>query len=399
MTHTNVQSASTLVEGDDPVAVVEEAVARVLAAIGTHPDLAVVFASPALCRDPATLLDAIHERLRPRHLIGCTGEAIIGTGREIENGAALSLWAIRLPGAEIFEMRLEADPAGDGELLGWPFVDADDPSLDGIALVVADPFTFSADALLAQTNAADLPLVGGMASGGRRPGEHLVFLGQEAHADGAVGVVISGANVVAAVSQGCAPIGPEMVVTDAEEGGRIDELAGQPAVAKIESVIDELDPATRRLAATGLLAGVVINENVPEYGRGDFLMRGILGGDRETGRLLVGENVRVGQTLRLHVRDARSADADLRTALRDAGSRVGGAPAAALLFTCNGRGRHMFEIPDHDARAVREEISDIPLAGLFCNGEIGPVGGTNFIHGFTATLAVFGAASEDHDPE
>jgi small ligand-binding sensory domain FIST len=392
------QSASALVIGEDPATVIDEAAQRVLDAIGDAPDLVVMFASPALCREPSVLLDAIYARLAPGHLIGCTGEAIIGTGREIEDGAALSLWAIRLPGAEIIELRLETDLEAGGALVGWPFVDADDPSLDGMALVVADPFTFSADALLAHTNAADLPLVGGMASGGRRPGEHVVFLGHDAHHDGAVGVVISGANVVAAVSQGCAPIGPEMVVTDAQDGGRVDELAGQPAVAKVEAVIDELDPTTRRLAAGGLLAGVVIDENVPEYGRGDFLIRGILGGDRETGRLLVGENVRVGQTVRLHVRDARSADDDLRAALRDARSHVGGTPTAALLFTCNGRGRHMFEIPDHDALAVSEEISDIPLAGLFCNGEIGPVGGTNFIHGFTATLAIFGPSPVDRDP-
>lgn len=394
MTAAPTRAACALVVGDDPAVAIDDAVAQIRSALGEEPDLAVMFVSPALCGEPSVLLDAIHTRLRPKYLIGCTSDTIIGLRREIDDQSALSLWAIRLPGAEITEMRLTAT---DGPLSGWPFADADDPGLDGVALVVADPFTFAADLLLAQANAVDLPIVGGMASGARRPGESTLFLGAEAVGDGAVGVVIAGANVVTAVSQGCAPIGPEMVVTDAEEGGRVDELAGSPAVAKVEAVMEELDPSERRLAAHGLLAGVVINENVPEYGRGDFLMRPILGGDRESGRLLIGENVRVGQTLRLHVRDARSAADDLRAAIGEAHSHVGGTPVAALLFTCNGRGRHMFDTPDHDARTLAEETAGVPVAGMFCNGEIGPVGGTNFLHGFTATLAVFGPPRPDNE--
>jgi small ligand-binding sensory domain FIST len=183
-----------------------------------------------------------------------------------------------------------------------------------------------------------------------------------------------------------------MVVTDAEEGGLVYELAGRPAVGKLEEVIEALDPESRRLAATGLLAGLVIDENRPEYGRGDYLVRGILGGDAETGAVLVGERVRTGQTVRLHVRDARSADEDLRETVRAVRSRMPHEPAGALLFTCNGRGVRMFGEADHDAGVLGEELREAPVAGLFCNGEIGPVGGRSFLHGFTATMAIFGSS-------
>jgi small ligand-binding sensory domain FIST len=182
-----------------------------------------------------------------------------------------------------------------------------------------------------------------------------------------------------------------MVVTDAEEGGVDNELAGRPAIAKLEEVVEGLDPETRQLALNGLLAGLVIDENRPEYVRGDFLVRGILGGDRETGAVVLGERVRVGQTVRLHVRDASSADDDLRETVRATRHALGVDPAGVLIFSCNGRGTHMFPMPDHDASILAQELDNAPAAGLFCNGEIGPVGGRSFVHGFTATMAVFGS--------
>jgi small ligand-binding sensory domain FIST len=201
---------------------------------------------------------------------------------------------------------------------------------------------------------------------------------------GAVGVALTGVDVRPCVSQGARPIGPEMVVT-AAEGNVISELASKPALERLKEAIAELDFAERALAGRGLLLGIVIDENKPEYGRGDFLIRGLLGVDEPSGALQIGERVRVGQTVRLQVRDGESADEDLREAL----GRLPDEPAGALLFTCNGRGSHMFEMPDHDARALDEAFGGAPVAGFFCAGEIGPVGRRNFVHGFTATMAVF----------
>lgn len=378
----------------DPAEAAAEACRPVREALGGRPpSLTVVFASPSLCEDAETLSRAVHRELEPEHLIGSMGEAVIGEGREVEDGPALSVWAARLPGAEVVPFRLVARPVSGGlGVLGWPDAIADAPAGNiGPVIMLADPFTFPADGLLAELNREPgAPVVvGGLASGGRRPGDHRLFAGEDVIAEGAVAVAIRGARMRTVVSQGCMPIGPEMVIT-AAEGSAVHELAGRPALAKLEEVVEALDPQERRLAVDGLLAGLVIDENRPEYERGDFLVRAIHGGDGETGTLMVGEMVRVGQTMRFQVRDARSADEDLRLALREARAEMAPeAPGGALLFSCNGRGTRMFGEADHDATAVEEELAAVPTAGLFCNGEIGPVAGRSFLHGFTATMVLF----------
>jgi small ligand-binding sensory domain FIST len=374
----------------DPVAAATEVSLRARAALdGAAPSLAVIFASPQLCTDPWSLLETIHEHLAPERLIGCTGEAIIGEGREVERGPALSLWCASLPDVAVQTFRLAAEPSSDGdEIVGWP--EAIGSSSDETPLIVlADPFTLPADVMIEQHNARGWPaMVGGLASGGARPGEHVLFLDREVHFDGGVGADLPGASIVPVVSQGCAPIGPDMVIT-AGGGPVVAELAGVTAFDKITRVVDELSDDERRLLDQPLLAGLVINENQPEYGRGDFLVRGIHGRDPDTGAVYIGEHVRVGQTFRLHVRDAGSADQDLRIALREVRETESELhPAAGLLFTCNGRGTRMFGTADHDATAIVDELG-VPAAGMFCNGEIGPVGGRTFLHGFTATMALF----------
>ena len=383
----------------DPAGAAREACAGARRGLGAGPPtLAVVFASPPLCERADELLAEIHRQLAPEHLIGSMGEAIVAEGREVEDGPALAVWAARLPGAEVIPFRLVARPVAEGMgVLGWPDAIADAPAGNvGPIVMLADPFTFPADGLLGQLNQEPgaPAVVGGLASGGRRPGDHRLFAGSDVLTEGAVAVALRGARIRTVVSQGCMPIGPEMVIT-AADGSTVHELAGMPALAKLEEVIAALDPAEKELAAGGLLTGLVIDENIPDYGRGDFLIRAIHGGDRDTGALVVGEHVRVGQTMRFHVRDAGSADEDLRAALRDARGAMGDAsPGGALVFSCNGRGTRMFAAPHHDAAAIAEELDRIPAAGFFCNGEIGPVGGKSFVHGFTATMAVFAVDDE-----
>lgn len=389
-----------LSQAADPARAAREACAAVREGLGpgVSPSLVVIFASPALCEGADALLEEIGDALAPGHLIGCMGEAIVGAGREVEDGPALSVWAAVLPGAEAIPFRLVARPVGEGlGVLGWPDALADAPAGNvGPVVMLADPFTFPADGLLAQLNQEPgAPVVvGGLASGGRRPGDHRLFAGADVLSEGAVGVALRGARIRTVVSQGCKPIGPEMVIT-AADGSRVQELAGVTAMEKLEEVVDGLDPTERALAGEGIMAGLVIDENTPDYERGDFLIRSIHGGDRESGALVVGERVRVGQTMRFHVRDAGSADEDLRAALRAARVELGDTdPGGALVFSCNGRGTRMFAGPDHDATAIAEELDRIPTAGLFCNGEIGPVGGKSFLHGFTATMALFEASND-----
>jgi small ligand-binding sensory domain FIST len=358
----------------------------VLGAAGPH--LGVVFATRAHLDRIEEGLDEVAAVLSPDHLIGCCAQGVVGSGREVEQGPGVSVWAASLAGGEVESFHLVARPAGDGaEIEGLPDGDGAD-----LMLLLCDPLTFPADLLLDELAADEpaLPVVGGIASGAQAVGDPVLFYGGEAVDQGAVGALLRGVEAVPCVSQGAAPIGPEMVVTAAEEN-LILELASRPALEKLGQVLSEVDPRERALASTGLLLGIVIDENKPEYERGDFLIRGLLGADQSTGALAVGDLPRVGQTVRLHVRDARSADQDLREALALQAVALAGKPTAgALLFTCNGRGRQMFSGPDHDAEAVAATLGDPPLSGFFCAGEIGPVGGRNFLHGFTATMAIFG---------
>jgi small ligand-binding sensory domain FIST len=340
-------------------------------------DLAFLFLSPAHLDEAESAAEAVREELAPRHLLGCVAEGVVAGTRELEGGPGVAVWAGVLAGAEIESFHVAAEEAA-----GLPELDR--PSL--VALLV-DPFTFPVVPLLSRLNETDepVPLVGGMAAGGRQPGAQALIVDDAVHREGAVGAVVSGVPVLTVVSQGCRPIGREATITRCE-GNIVYELAGQPALERLRREIASLSAEEQALAAGGILAGLVIDENRPEYDTGDFLMRGVLGADSESGALALGDTVRVGQTVRFFVRDAASADADLRRAL----AAVEGASAAgALLFTCNGRGTSMFPEPDHDARLVAEVLGTPALAGFFCGGEIGPVGGKAFLHGFTATLAVF----------
>lgn len=215
-----------------------------------------------------------------------------------------------------------------------------------------------------------------------------MFFDDEVVTEGAVGVAFADLELLPCVSQGAAPLGPELTVT-AAEGNVISELAGRPALRALQTAIEALGDGERALISGGLLLGVVIDGGKPEYEQGDFLVRGLVGADPEKGTVTVGAPVEPGQVVRLHARDAASADLDLRQALALRRAALGGGPpAGALMFTCNGRGRGMFGAPHHDAAALLEELA-APCGGFFAAGEIGPVGGQPFVHAFTATVGVF----------
>jgi small ligand-binding sensory domain FIST len=363
-----------------------EAVRQVRAALdGSKPELVFLFLSAAHLAEVEIAAAVVREQLGAASLLGCVAEGVVGGTRELEGGPGLAIWAGALPGARVETFHLEAIPAEEGlTVSGFPDLD----EAPALVTMLVDPFTFPAGSFLRLLNEehAGLPVVGGIAAGAGSPGAQVLIVDDEHHADGVVGAALSGIPIRTIVSQGCAPIGRDAVVTHAE-GNVVFELAGQPALERLKADLASLPPERLQQAANGLLVGLVIDENRSEYGRGDYLVRALLGADEDSGAIAVGDEVRIGQTLRFHVRDAASADEDLRISLAE--GLAGETATGALLFTCNGRGSHMFAEPDHDARVVAEAVGSPSLAGFFCGGEIGPVGGRAFLHGFTATTAVF----------
>jgi small ligand-binding sensory domain FIST len=373
--------------GDAREAALEAAAAARAGLGGQSCDLAIVFASGMHLVAPEALLEAAHEALMPEELVGCGAGGVIGPHREIEEGTAVSIWAAHLDGGEAtaFHASVEEIEEGAGALTGMP-------DLVGAAgaILLADPATFPTDAVLRflSEQTPMVALLGGLASG-RAGGDAVLFLGEEVLADGAVGVRLDGVEMIPCVSQGATPIGPELTITSAD-GNVIDELAGRPALVTLRETIEALPAEELAMVQGGLLVGIVVDSNKPEYVQGDFLVRGLVGADPATGKVAVAADVHPGQVVRLHARDAESADRDLREALQIRMDALGGrAPAGALLFACNGRGRDMFSGPNHDADAVAETLLGAPAAGFFAAGEIGPVGGEHFLHSFTATVAVF----------
>jgi small ligand-binding sensory domain FIST len=365
---------------------VGEAAGQVLERLGPYPDLAVVFVTPPHSGALEDAADTVRAVLQPSVLIGCVSESIVGTAREVEAEAAVSIWAGRF--GPVAGLRITATPAGDGVTFeGIP----DSPAFAGRALLLlADPFTFPTEEFLValEERYPGLPVIGGMASGARGPGGSRLTIDGQLLVDGAVGALIGpGVRIETIVSQGCRPIGSPYVVTSGE-GRFIRELAGKPALSRLDEVATTLPPDDISLInRTGLHLGRVINEHKATFARGDFLVRNVLGGDRERGAIAVNDELEIGTTVQFHVRDAESADEDLRQLLAD---RAGDQPPdGALLFTCNGRGRHLFGLPDHDAGLLADLLGPVPTAGMFSAGELGPVGGRNFVHGFTASIALF----------
>jgi small ligand-binding sensory domain FIST len=351
---------------------------------GRPADLAVVFCSGGHLAEPRATLEGVQEALSPVALCGCGAGGVLGRGREHEGVTAVAVWAAALGGGQAQPFHALATPGIGGEVSVDGLPDAEGASA---ILLLPDPYSFPADRALASLgeHALGVPVLGGLSSARTLDGEAALLLGDQVLGGGAVGVVLRGVEVLPCVSQGAAPVGPLLEITDVD-GHVIRELDGRSALRVLREAMEGLDGREREMVAGGLLLGVEVGER---DGGHDFLVRGIMGADPQAGTVTVGAPVEPGRLVRLHARDAASAGNELREALELRRQALGTDPAGALVFTCNGRGRSMFGMPDHDSGAVDEVLGGAPTAGFFAAGEIGPVGGANVLHGFTATVAVF----------
>ena len=260
---------------------------------------------------------------------------------------------------------------------------------DGVSfLAIGDPFSFDADALLASVPGGTT-LVGGLASAGSRPGGNRLLLDDEVFTDGAVVAALpAGLGVRPLVSQGCRPVGDPFTVT-AATGNLIRELGGRPALTRLEEIMAGADDDERDLMRRGLHIGLVVDEHRGSFGLGDFIIRAVIGADRSSGAVAIGDSPEVGTTVQFHVRDARTASAELAALVQPLRAE------SALVFTCNGRGSHLFGRSGHDAEHLADGLDTTVLGGMFCAGEMGPIGGRHFLHGFTASALLFGVEDAD----
>ena len=377
----------------DPGMATGEIVGRVLESLGAQPDVALLFTSGDHLAHTDEIAAAVVDLLNPGAFIGTTASSVAAGEREIEEETAAVLWAGSLgsidgPRARAVRLGGVPGPAADDNALAAAFEEVQATG-ELSMILLADPYSYPADAALAHwaERWPQVSVLGGLSSGAPMPGGNRIVVDGGVHRSGAAALVLGGsASVTHLVSQGCRPIGQPYIITEAE-GNVVRSLAGMPPFERLEQMFSQLDPADQQLVQRGLHVGRVTDERKIAFERGDFLIRGVLGADRESGAIAIGDEAPVGATVQFHVRDALTAHEDLAAALRNRSPEAMSA-SGALLFTCNGRGTHLFETPHHDAQTIVERTST-ELAGMFCAGEIGPVGNRSYLHGFTASMALF----------
>jgi len=371
---------------------VERLASQIEAQIDEQPlDFGLIFLSPHFTLGAMQIVNQLTMALRLRVLLGCTGEGVIGRAVEIENEPAITLVVGHLPAVELVPFTLEP--------LDWQDMLEDEalfrqvisvPEASKLFVLLADPFSTPVDQVLTAFNTyhAGVPIIGGMASGARSRGGNVMISNNRLLTRGAVGVAFAGAvEVDVIVSQGCRPIGEPMTVTRAERN-MIYSLEGEPPLLRLQRMLEWVPEADRELLKeNGLFVGRAINQDQKVLGRGDFLIRGLMGVDEQSGAIAVGDYLQVGETIQLHVRDASTAEEDLEMMLSP--QMFFGAPSGALLFSCNGRGTRLYDHPNGDIATIQSILGGVDLAGFFCAGELGPIGGKNFLHGHTASMALF----------
>jgi small ligand-binding sensory domain FIST len=363
---------------------------------GLKIDLILAFLSPHFRAVAQNLVDSLRADLEPGLLLGCTAEGVIGRQQEIERASAVTLIAAHLPGVQLTPFSLQSmnwenflsDPSQVRRTVG---------ALDNtkLLMLLADPFTTPMDMVLDAFNNfyPGLPMIGGMASGSTRAGGNALLLNDRLLNHGAVGAALAGKiDVDVIVSQGCRPIGQTLTVTNAWQN-LIYTLEDEPPLVHLQKLFQALSTEDRELLQYGLFLGRAVAPAQEILGRGDFLIRGVMGIDQKSGAMVVSDYIDAGETVQFHLRDASTAEEDLEMMLSP--QLFYDPPSGGILFSCNGRGTHLYDHPNGDIRLIQKVVGDINLAGFFCAGEIGPIGDKNFLHGHTASLVLFRPEIED----
>ena len=354
-------------------------------------DLALVFVAETWKDfDPSELSRILAKELSPLRVLGCNAGGVIAGRREVEAAPAISIMAMRLPGVRV--QPFSFSPAEIARLEnGSALVSALDlyPNESPKFLLLGDPMSGDPERAAALFNEAypGAPLIGGMASGLILHRPSWMLLGSTVLGQGLAGVALIGSvECLTVVAQGCRPIGEPLVVTKAE-GNVLHGLGGRNPLEVLRETLSRCSAEDQSLARSALFAGMVMDERRADFHRGDFVIRNLVGYDHASGSLVLSAQLRLGQTFQFQLRDAQTSDQDF-SMLLSALPAADGAPRGALLFSCCGRGRGLYGESDHDASLVQSVLGPVPLAGFFANGEFGPVGGRNFVHGYTSSLVL-----------
>jgi len=380
-------------------AAVTDVVQRAVSSLTSPADLGLVFISSAFASEYSRLLPLLAEQLSVPVMIGCSGGGVIGSTtegqtQEIEAEAALSLTLAHLPGVnlQVFHILAEELPDLDSPPDAWINLIGVQPSATPQFILLSSSFSSGINELLQGLDFAypGSVILGGQASAGGMGGRIALFCNDRLYREGTVGLALTG-NIVleTIVAQGCRPIGEPMQVTKAERN-IILELDEKVPLVVLRDLINSLTEKERTLAQHSLFVGVAMDEFKLSLQQGDFLIRSILGVDPAGGAIAIGDLVRPGQRLQFHLRDAEASAEDLEFLLEQYQNQqtTTSSASAALMFSCVGRGEGLYGKPDFDSALFKRYFQTLPISGFFCGGEIGPVGGRTFLHGYTSVFGI-----------
>ena len=385
--------ASAISESEKVEEAVSECAESIKSIVGNSPDLLFVFPSFNFSGQFKDISNALSKHFENSVIMGCSGNGVIGAGREVEHTPGFAMCAAELPEVEITPFHIsDSDlPDGDDPPNKWENVLGVSRESRPNFVLLADPFSVRGENLLMGMDYAypDCKIVGGLASGGTQPGSNALYLNNITYDHGIAGVALSGnIEINTIVAQGCKPIGSLSRITKCERN-ILQELDGRSPFDILGETYNDLNEADQKLFQNSLFLGVVMDPFESSPGIGDFLIRNIVGANPDAGQLAVGQMLREGQLVQFHLRDAQTSTENLSNMLDEYQSTSFGPETGALMFSCLGRGKYLYEEPDHDTDLFREKIGDLPLTGFFCNGEIGPVSGSTFLHGYTSSFGIF----------
>ena len=355
--------------------------------------LGLVFMSPRFFPRAKQVLEILRVHARIPLLAGCSSQSLIVGEHEVEQNAGLSLGLYALPGAELKAVHFKQEQVEEANGPGyWHLETAVEPDHTNGWLVFIDPFHLDSESWLKTWNEAyaPAPVLGGLASGDSNEQATQIYLNGEVYDEGGVAISVGGdVRLMGVTSQGCTPIGDTWTLTKVEQN-IIHQIGNRPAYEVLAETFNQLTPEQQKGARGNLFIGLVVNEYLEDFHRGDFLIRNLLGADPRSGSIAVGALPRLGQTVQFQRRSKEAATEDMEELLVRARKQLGETPIyGGCLCCCNGRGKNLFDCPDHDAHLVQQRLGPMGLAGFFCNGEIGPVGEKSFLHGYTASLTLF----------
>ncbi|MQG09020.1 MAG: hypothetical protein FI675_01185 [SAR202 cluster bacterium] len=360
---------------------------------GKKADLVILFVSSHHSINYEKIASLFSEKINTKCIIGCSAAGVIGNGHEVERRAGIAACAAYLPNVEITPFHIQQNelPNEDANPDEWFNITGLRPDNCKAMMILPDPFTIRSDNLIAGLDYAfpETTKIGALASGGGQPGSNALFINNKSYTYGAVGVGFSGdLSVETIVAQGCRPIGEPMIVTDADINV-INKIGDKTPLEILGEIFEKSSIREKRLIRRSLQIGIIM-DRFSSVNDEEFLIRNILGADEEDGSIAIGEMINEGQIIQFYIRDAKTADEDLKIILEKYADKFeDNKLESALLFSCLGRGQYLYGAPNHDTNLFANIVGDIPITGFFSNGEIGSIGDQTFLHGYTSSFALF----------